>query len=350
MRFLCQLVYYDTVPRGSSQTIEKILTGGTVLRVPKLAANQGTAQRLGWNFKGCADGKEKRVVHVSSCVICDGEIHTVRRALVAPFLAKRIWGRKPFCVDLVFCGACGFTFYNPRLEAEEEMRLYAGYHSQEYQKERQASEPWYTPKFNADFALESAYDRRRRSLASVLRKYTEDRKIERVLDYGGERGQVVCGLIEGADAFVYDVCGIPPVPGVTSIREPRKCNADLIINTNVLEHVGFPRSMVKQVFDSAPSRSLVFLEVPSESPNKPGRILRRFAQVGVMSVFHPSLAASVIRPAALYMMHEHINYFTERSLLTLMRACGGLVVASGIYRYVDRYAKTDMLWCLGTVP
>ena len=102
------------------------------------------------------------MIEVSNCVICDGEIRRLKPALVAPFLATRIWNRPPFCVNLVQCKACGFMFYNPRLDAAEEGRLYAGYRSQEYWRMRHASEPWYTGTFNFALASPGAYELHRR--------------------------------------------------------------------------------------------------------------------------------------------------------------------------------------------
>jgi len=62
------------------------------------------------------------MIEITSCAVCDGPIRHVKRALVAPFLAKRIWNRKPFSLDLVRCQACGFMFYNPRLDDAELQR------------------------------------------------------------------------------------------------------------------------------------------------------------------------------------------------------------------------------------
>jgi len=109
-------------------------------------------------------------------VICDGAICRVKRALVAPFLARRIWNRAPFCVDLVRCEACGFVFYNPRLDEDELRRLYSGYRLEEYQQMRYASEPWYTKKFNADLASTSSYELRRAKLGPILRQYAGAKK------------------------------------------------------------------------------------------------------------------------------------------------------------------------------
>ena len=288
------------------------------------------------------------MVEVSQCVICDGEINRIRRALVAPFLARRVWDRSPFCVDLVQCQACGFLFHNPRLDSAEEGRLYANYRSDEYRRMRHASEPWYTRSFNESLASSGLYELRRRVLAPILRQHLGNRGIKRVLDYGGDRGDLVNGLLDGATPFVYDISGIPAVDGVTATAHPAECSPDLIINSNVLEHVGFPRHLLGEIMQAAPAGSLIFLEVPCESPLGLARLLRRVAQAGVVALARPALALSVVRPASLYMMHEHINYFTERSLGALMRAQGCSVIAAGLYSLNGPAGNAGMAWCLGT--
>ena len=66
------------------------------------------------------------------------------------------------------------------------------------------------------------------------------------------------------------------------------------------------------------------------------------------TLLRPSKSLPMLQPAALYMMHEHINYFTERSLTTLMRMAGGVPIASGTYPMVTAGQRVDMGWCLGT--
>jgi hypothetical protein len=288
------------------------------------------------------------MIEVNSCVICGGEICRLKTALVAPFLASRIWNRTPFCLDLAGCKVCGFKFYNPRIDTAEEIRLYSGYRSDEYQRMRQASEPWYTTRFNADLASASSYESRRAKLAPILRQHVGRRSIGRILDYGGDRGDLVVDLFEGADAFVYDISGVPAVAGVTATSDPAGCMADLIINSNVLEHVGFPHVLMGEIRQAAPTGGLVFLEVPCEFPFGLARISRRFAQIGVMAFTRPALARFVARPASLYMMHEHINYFTEQALVALMSSNGFSINVSGSYSSAGRAGKADMAWCLGT--
>jgi len=290
------------------------------------------------------------MIEVSTCVICEQPIRFLKRALVAPFVAKRIWNREPFCVDLVECSGCGFMFYNPRLEEDELQREYAGWRSPDYLEKRHSFEPWYTAKFNEDLASASSYEIRRGLLGSAIRKHIGERKINRILDYGGDRGDLVSGLVPGAELFLYDISGSTPLPGVTPTRDPAACKPDLIVNSNVLEHVGFPRVLVGQIFQAAPHGGLILLEVPCELALGISRMGRRIAQVGLMSLKRPGLMPHILRPASLYMMHEHINYFTEKSLVKLMQECGGSVIASGAYPYSGTAGTADMAWCLAEKP
>lgn len=287
------------------------------------------------------------MIEALACVICDGPIDLLKKALVAPFLAERIWKRKPFCVNLVKCRSCGFAFYNPRLDDTDLRNLYAGYRSDEYLRTRHSTEPWYTTSFNADLSSQANYEKRRARLTPVLKKHLGQRKIKRVLDHGGDHGDLVSGLIEGAEPFVYDISGVAPAPGVKATTDPEAINADLIISSNVLEHVGFPRALVTDILRAAPGGGLIFLEVPCEVATGASRILRRIAQIGIMGVYTPSLVPYILRPAALYMMREHINYFTEHSLTELVRQCGATIISSGTYFSSARTGSADVAWCLG---
>jgi hypothetical protein len=213
---------------------------------------------------------------------------------------------------------------------------------------RHSFEPWYTEKFNTDLASPASYERRRSKLAPILRTHIGNRKINRILDHGGDRGDLVLGLFNGAIPYVYDISGVKSAPGVISTNDPAACNADLIMNSNVLEHVGFPAQIVSGILKASPRGGLVFLEVPCEIPFGFSRIARRIAQLGIMTITRPFFARHVLRPASLYMMHEHINYYTEKTLIALTRSCGGSVVASGSYASSGRAGKADMVWCLGS--
>jgi hypothetical protein len=288
------------------------------------------------------------MIEVSSCVVCDGPTRKLKRALVAPFLAHRIWARKAFCVDLVRCSICGFMFYNPRLDSEDLNREYAGYRSAEYLAMRNSFEPWYNAKMNSTLASPEHYQERRAILRDILRPHIADRAIRRVLEYGGDRGDLAVGLVDKAEAWVYDISGVNPAPGVTGTSDPKSCAADLILNSNVLEHVGFPREIIASILSAAPQSGLIFIEVPCELPLGAYRVARRLAQIILTTALRPAAGVQMLRPAALYLMHEHINYFSEQSLTALMRNSGARVLASGIYPLSSPAGRADIGWCLAT--
>jgi hypothetical protein len=289
------------------------------------------------------------MITVNKCVICEGRIQFLKHALAAPFLAERIWNRKAFEINLVCCEDCGFTFYNPRLEDSELARLYVGYRLSEYFAARNSHEPWYTSKMNAALASPASYKQRRDRLAEILRPHLQGRQIKKVLDHGGDRGDLVSGLIDGAEAFVFDISGVNSADGVRAVSDPSVCAADLTINSNVLEHVGFPVSIARSIFGSASKGALVFLEVPCEMPVGAYRIARRVAQIGLVAILRPGKGLQILTPKALYLMHEHINYFTLSSLEKLTQISGGRIIASGIYRASGAGGTSDMGWTLSEV-
>jgi hypothetical protein len=288
------------------------------------------------------------VKKVSTCVLCSGKIELRKKALVAPFLARLIWGRTTFHVELVECVDCGFIFYNPRLEPGEEERLYSGYRSDEYQQMRQAFEPWYTKKFNHSLQSPDIIALRQQRLSELFRARLSLAS-SKVLDFGGNRGELVKGLIPGAEPFVYDISGVAPLDGVGHCRDLAACKAgqfDLIVNSNVLEHVGFPRVLIDQLTSIAAPGTLAFIEVPCESPFERMAVLKRVVQEALLAVLRPRVAVSLARPSMLYLMHEHINFYTPKSLAALMTASGWSVVDSAQYSINSPFGKSWMAWCL----
>ena len=128
--------------------------------------------------------------------------------MVAPFLARRIWNGHAPAVHLVECRSCGFLFFNPRLEPEEEQKLYTGYRLDEYQQMREASEPWYTANFNGQLTKPEACHGRREKLAPILSTHLAGVAKPRILDFGGASGHLIHNLIPGAATYIYDISGV----------------------------------------------------------------------------------------------------------------------------------------------
>jgi hypothetical protein len=272
--------------------------------------------------------------------------------MVAPFLARRVWSRRAFPIDLVRCEQCDFMFFNPRLDPDEEGRLYSQYRSEDYQQIRHSHEPWYTKRFNAALSKPEIMHARRQMVSEVLKRHLADRQISSVLDFGGDRGALVRGLIPGARSYVYDISAVAPEPDVGPVGDLAACQAlrsDLILNSNVLEHVGFPRVLLEQIRSVASDKTLVYIEVPFESPFGSELLMRRIVQLGVLLATRPFIGWALAGPRGLCLMHEHINYFNAKSLEVLMTTCGWSVIASDSYRCNGPSGGDTMGWCLAKV-
>lgn len=273
------------------------------------------------------------MMNVSRCAICDGSDIGTHCGLIAPFLAQRIWGRKTFAASLERCNDCGFEFFNPRLSDDEAQRLYADYRGPEYHKARFATEPWYTEKLNASLSSPEAMRARKEQVARALTANLPSGTVIRtILDFGGARGELIQDLIPGAEGFVYDISNVEVLPGLTPVQIGAGHRADLILCSNVFEHVASPRSLLQQVISFASPGTFLFIEVPKESPTELRSKLKRLAQAGILALTRPGTAWDVVKMRSVFVMHEHLNFFSAGSLRRLMTTLSAFgVVAEGRY-------------------
>jgi 2-polyprenyl-3-methyl-5-hydroxy-6-metoxy-1,4-benzoquinol methylase len=293
------------------------------------------------------------MILADQCVVCNGPISTQKTGMVAPFLAERIWGRKAFAITLARCSHCGFTFFNPRLGQEEENRLYEGYRDERYQQMRFQHEPWYTEKLNRDLSAETEMlDYRRRLLASAMTDYFAGQQVKTVLDFGGDQGQLIQEL-DVPGKYVFDISGTKSRDGVTALHSFEDCRSrswDLIVCSHVLEHVAFPKTILSQIKELAHPGTLLYLEVPCESPFFVSTIAKRIAQILVLCATRTRKAGTMVSPRALYLMHEHINFFAAKSLAALAETMGFEVVKSGEYRtQAPLLLRGNCVWCVAKI-
>jgi len=283
------------------------------------------------------------------CVICNSRRLKPRKALVAPFIARRVWDRKSFPVRLLECADCGFAFFSPRLEEDEEQRLYRNYRGEAYQQMRYLFEPWYTKRFNDSLFCDGTMSARRELLKRILAPYLAKTKVRSILDFGGGKGELIFDLVRGADRYVYDPSGTEPLPGIEELETLTDCKAhryDLIVCSNVLEHVAYPRDVLRQIADVASPGTAIFLEVPDEPPFSYRHKAKRLLQWTVLLPTRPTLALSLAGPGIVSLMQEHVNFFSPTALGRLMSSMGLEIQASGSYGK-NSLMNTKTLWSLG---
>ncbi len=275
-----------------------------------------------------------------TCPCCNSTRLDAYPALVSRFLASYVFEGTPGPTRLLQCERCGFRFFEDRLTDGEADRLYSGYRGDRYFRERNRCEPWYTRKVNEALGGSEDVTRARRDLVDgFLRRNVDVAKLDDVLDFGGDKGQMIPDGI-GKHRFVYEISGTHPVHGVTRIGrtdELAEKRFDLVLLCHVLEHCSEPKAVLDQVRPLLRSKdSLVYVELPFEYVDLRwlGKSRAYGVYLGALRRLPPLLTAvdlysTLVRtrletmpPLGFVKMHEHINFFAEDSLRHLLARTG----------------------------
>lgn len=228
------------------------------------------------------------------CLFCKSKNLRIKPARFNPFLEERMFLSHPKPTSLVHCNSCMIDYSSYRPNDKEMENHYSGYRSESYQKHRQKFEPNYTAEYNKNFGWDEQDNAQRRlKLTSIISKYLDTSKIESVLDYGGDRGQIIPESFCNAEKYVFDVSNAPTVDGVINISEEEKLvlkKFDFIMCCHVLEHVNYPIELIKKLIDYCKDDGYIYIEVPKENiDNYNGKI------------------------------HEHITVFSPRTFVEIMK-------------------------------
>jgi hypothetical protein len=274
----------------------------------------------------------------TACPGCGSPDLDVRAAMMAPFIANYVFDAKPEVCSLCACRDCGLKFYATRYEDGEIRRLYEGYRERDYFAARNRVEPWYTQKFNDDIGGESGMTPRRAVYQATLAAQQDAASIGTVLDYAGDRGQMMQGG-PGREHFVFDISGVDPVDGVTGIADQKSLEGrtfDLVLLCGVVEHFSEPLRQLEDAAKYVAPGGLLYVEVPDEQFSieriPAARWYRNYlrfiarARLSLLAVDFWSTAVRVkfgfIPPLGFAKQHEHLNYFDTPSMARLAAKAG----------------------------
>ena len=231
------------------------------------------------------------------CPICGSRRIEKFAGFFMPFISTRVFGVDKKDTGILHCKDCNFYCSEVRPTSEQMECLYTDYRGEEYQKQRQSFEPEYTVEFNASLGGKESERSRKDGIFATVNKFCSPEEMEYILDYGGDRGQFFPEQYAQARRYVYDISGVETVEGVeclTSIQELAQCPWNLILCCHVLEHLSYPREEIRKIFNIMPVGGYLYVEVPYED------------------YFYPCILRKEAIP-----VHEHINFFNERSLYAL---------------------------------
>jgi hypothetical protein len=267
------------------------------------------------------------------CLVCDSERIIKRQTVMSEFLTARISGddlnQNQEKVNLCHCEDCTFSFYDRRLTDKESSLLYKDYRGAEYQKQREKYDCWYTEKVNNAMNTDKMALSEQRRVIDKLIKSNIHSELEIALDYGGNQGESFTALTGTKEKYVYDISGVETVGGVKNIRnysELFNYEFDFIMCNMTLEHVSYPKDLMKQLFDIGCEKTFYYLEVPSENPFEKNKFsIRKNLELLINPIYsNIRLVKHYIhlRNKPYMQMTEHINFYTPKSIKILCEKSG----------------------------
>lgn len=280
------------------------------------------------------------MIRAARCLACDAAELDFVPALVAPFVRARALDDGPRTTRLAICRRCGLRFFEHRYTDEELARLYADYRGEGYFRARRRFEPWYTRRVHADVAgTPATVEARKAALLAALEPRLDTKTLGAVVDWGGDRGQLLPEAL-GARRFVHEISGVEPVAGVTLLTDEAavaEARPDLVICSNVLEHVPSPRAVLAAMRAVSRGRRVAcFVEVPDERPSL-GRLVNAPGYASYLAALARSPLATMavdlystyfrvfrgrVPPLGFVRLHEHASFFDGRSLRALLETEG----------------------------
>lgn len=263
--------------------------------------------------------KHERIA--SECVCCGSTDLNKTPAILMPFVAHRVFDWRPVRIDAswglktitsgyaysicnsLFCNNCSFLFLDIRFSDKELNLLYAGYRDENYSRLRDFYEPGYYTSNNLLNQGISYIDKIEQFLFPHLQFPV------RLLDWGGDTGINSPFKDKSKYIHIYEISEKNPIEGASLVSKKKAFSEiyDLVICSNVLEHVSYPEDIILDIKKCMNSNTILYIEVPQEE------IIRRYSEDESIELkkFH---------------WHEHINFFSKDSLINLMEKCNLIVI------------------------
>jgi hypothetical protein len=268
------------------------------------------------------DFRQLRRHHVADqCVCCGGQQLDATPAILMPFVAHRTFGWAPALIDSSWglqtvqsgmayticrslqCTDCGLLFSDIRFADDELERLYKDYRGRDYTALRESYEPGYAAR-NESFGERIDY-------GDALERFLEPHLptgMLSILDWGGDSGKNTPLQYRANQHDVFDISNTPVITGARAVSRQQAISQryDLVVCSNVLEHVPYPHDLLQDIRHAMTPQSLLYVEVPFEE------LIRQYGDRAVAKKKH---------------WHEHVNFFSLKSMHTLVANVGMQVVA-----------------------
>jgi SAM-dependent methyltransferase len=243
-------------------------------------------------------------------------------------------------------------------------RLYSGYRGDRYFTERHRYEFWYSRKINDGIGGDpTEIAERMRATERFVFPHVNVSKIEKVLDYGGDRGQFIPESL-GRSKYVFELSDAVPCAGVNRIGSEsalKSMKFDFVMLLGVMEHCSDPASiLVEKIRPLLQPDAFLYIAVPYERYSLSfagnGSLYRlyldallRFPFAMVAVDFYSTVArvrCGGVPPLGFVKCHEHLNFFDEKSMKALLERTGFKILDSVVETVVKYPARVESMGVL----
>jgi 2-polyprenyl-3-methyl-5-hydroxy-6-metoxy-1,4-benzoquinol methylase len=211
-----------------------------------------------------------------------------------------------------------------RFDDEELGRLYHNYRDKNYSKLRNRYEPGYNS-INKIQNLPINYIKNVENFLTPFLKFPI-----KVLDFGGDDGHNTPFNNSQNIIHVYDISNKAVKRGVKNVNKKNMLKKyDLIILSQVIEHVSYPKVIIEEVKSILDKNSILYIELPLE------KLLQNIWEGGGRKEFLKCLKKKKH-------WHEHINFYSKKSLVKLLGQCGLKIIKMNILT-VEIYKSAEVI-------
>ena len=267
----------------------------------------------------------------------------ISHATVAPWICS-ILGDSRQLSKLFQCIPCDFRFYNLRYSEKQVSTLYQAYRGEKYFSIRNRWEPWYRKSenglYNPEVGLRNIIKRRER-MSRELRMANVRENFKNALDYGGDTGQFFPESVSG-ERYLVDISDFDAIDSriqiVRKVADIPQGSVDLIMACMILEHLSSFENFCTEVSDVMARNGILYVELPldgfrvhkwhsSEAYRRYLSLINRIPLLFVFLDFVSGLARNYFRMIPIFgivKQSEHINYFSKRSIFSLLSKSFGV--------------------------
>jgi hypothetical protein len=281
------------------------------------------------------------------CICCNSQKLVSNPAVLMPFISDRIYNWKPTLItkqwklntiksgmayslcNSLLCLNCHLLFLDMRFDDDELGRLYYNYRDKYYSNLRNKYEPGYIS-INRIQNLSINFIEKIETFLNPFFKTPI-----KILDYGGDNGKNTPFKKDSNIIHIYDINKKVPIKGLKKVNKKNMFKKyDLIILSHVIEHVSYPKVIIKEIKKLMNQDSILYIELPLEKilkttwKKKGGA---RASKKEILKCFNNKKH-----------WHEHINFYSRKSLVKLINNCSLKIVKMEILQ-VESYKSVDVI-------